>query len=513
MTNIFDRLAYGLGRVKGTYLQALKGANAPLGEPSAWGNSSMWGEGLSALAQKPGKKAELAKWFTSWSYICAVTNANARAAVPTSLYVAAAAKGKAWKTIRTRSIDKPRRKYIEARQDLRRFIVKADDVEAVTEHRYIDLMARPNPFLSEADLKYLTSIFMDLSGAAYWYIGVRDKLGIPAQIWVMPSQYVMPIPGKSLKEFVAGYRYERGRVKQDLPVEDVIEFKVPSPLNEYTGMSCLLGVCDAIYINAKINEYVESMFENKARVGGIFMPDITMSAPAIERAREELKEKYTGARKAGMSMMLPPGVKFERDYVTPDEMAYIMGGRVTSEQICIGFGVPKALFDPNAIRANVEGAQYTHAKYGIEPWLMRYDDTLNGDLIPIYDDTGMLFVGSDSPIPEDKAYLLQKRTADMAAGITTINEERADDGKEPVDGGDEPLVSSLLIPLSQAIAEPEPTPAPIIMPPVAGDKPKPGEGDEGNLDTGETGKAAMLDELTRMVEAKMRMRLNGIGDD
>jgi hypothetical protein len=121
----------------------------------------------------------------------------------------------------------------------------------------------------------------------------------------------------------------------------------------------------------------------------------------------------------------------------------------------------------------------------------------------------MLFVGSDSPIPEDKAYLLQKRTADMAAGITTINEERADDGKEPVDGGDEPLVSSLLIPLSQAIAEPEPTPAPIIMPPVAGDKPKPGEGDEGNLDTGETGKAAMLDELERLVEAKIKAKLEG----
>lgn len=514
MTNIFEKFADGLGRVKGTYLRALKGANAPLGEPSAWGNSSMWGEALTASTHKPGNKAELAKWFTSWSYICAVTNANARAAVPTTLYVAAATKGKAWNTIRTRSIDKPRRKYLDSRQDLRRFIIKSEDIEAVTDHRYIDLMARPNPFLSESDLKYLTSIFMDLSGAAYWYIGVRDSLGIPAQIWVMPSQYVTPIPGKSLKEFIAGYRYERGRVKQDLPVGDVIEFKVPSPLNEYTGMSCLQGVADAVYVNAKMSEYVESMFENKARVGGIFMPDVTLSQPQIERAREELREKYTGARKAGMSMMLPAGIKFERDSVTPDDMAYIEGGRVTAEQICIGFGVPKALFDPNAIRANVEGAQYTHAKYGIEPWLIRYDDTLNGDLIPIYDDTGTLFVSSDSPIPEDKQYLLQKRTADMAAGITTINEERAEDGKEPIDGGDEPLVSGMLIPLSQAVAEPEPTPAPIIVPaPVAGgDKPKPGEqdaGDEGNLDTGQTGKAAMLDELQRMVEAKIRQKLEG----
>jgi hypothetical protein len=65
-----------------------------------------------------------------------------------------------------------------------------------------------------------------------------------------------------------------------------------------------------------------------------------------------------------------------------------------------------------------------------------------------------------------------------------------------------------------AVAEPEPVPAPIIVtPPVGGDKPKPGEagdeGTEGNLDTGQTGKAAMLDELTRMVEQKIKAKLEG----
>jgi hypothetical protein len=108
--------------------------------------------------------------------------------------------------------------------------------------------------------------------------------------------------------------------------------------------------------------------------------------------------------------------------------------------------------------------------------------------------------------------LLQKRTADIAAGVTTINEERTDDGKEPIDGGDEPLVSSVLIPLSMAVAEPEPVPAPVIVtPPVGGDKPKPGtdEGTGGNLDTGQTGKAAMLDELTKLVTDKIKAKLEG----
>jgi len=111
---------------------------------------------------------------------------------------------------------------------------------------------------------------------------------------------------------------------------------------------------------------------------------------------------------------------------------------------------------------------------------------------------------------------LQKRTADIAAGVSTINEERAEDGKEPVDGGEEPLVSSALIPLSQAVKEPEPmpipdfgTPGPIPVPGNQGRKPKPGgegDGDSGNIDTGEgdDGKAKRLaDAVLRKVREKL----------
>jgi len=503
-----ETLLYNAGRLRGMFEKGLKSVNAPLGPDTSWGNPYAWGEGLALSNQKPGDKRDIAKWFTSWAYVCAVTNANARAAIPTSLYVAAATKGKAWETIRTRSIDKSRRKYIEARQGLRHYIIKSEDVEAVTEHPYIDLMARPNPFLSETDLKYLTSLFMDLCGEAYWYIGIRDKLGVPHQIWVIPPQYIKPIPGKTLKDFISGYEYQRGNQKEILDVDDIICFRVPNPLNDFSGFSCLRGVADAVYVNSKMFEFEEAVFENKARVGGVLETESKLSAPEVNRLQESWK-KYEGAAKTGKTVVLPPGMKYTRDAMTPDELSFIEGKKITADEICVAFGVPKALFDPNAIRANVEGAQYTHAKYGIEPWLIRYDDTLNGNFIPIYDDTGTLFVSSDSSIPEDKAYLLQKRTANMAAGITTINEERADDGKDPVEGGDEPLVSGLLIPLSQAVAEPEPEPAPII---VAPGKPKPDEEDEdteGDIDTGNEGKAK---KITEMVLAKLKEKLGNERD-
>lgn len=497
-----EKIIYSAGRLRGMFEAGLKSVNAPLSDPTAWGGGYAWGEGLLTGTQKPGDKRDIAKWFTSWAYVCAVTNANARAAIPTELMVAADTKGKAYKTITTRKVNKAKRKYLDSLSTLRPWLIKAEDVEEVTDHPYIELMQRPNPYLSEADLKYLTSLFMDLCGEAYWYIGVKDKLGVPRQIWVIPAQYIKPIPGKTLKDFISGYEYQRGNQKEILDVNDIVHFHVPNPLNDFSGFSCLRGVADAVYVNSKMFEFEEAVFENKARIGGVLETESKLSAPEVNRLQESWK-KYEGAAKTGKTVVLPPGMKYTRDAMTPDELSFIEGKRITAEEICVAFGTPKALFDPNAIRANVEGAQYTHAKYGIQPWLMRYDDTLNGDFIPIYDDTNKLFVVSQNPVPEDKDYLLRKRTADVAAGVSTINEERADDGKEPVEGGDMPLVSGMLIPLDQAVAEPEPEPAPII---VAPGKPTPDEdGDtEGDIDTGNEGKAMKLAE---MVLAKLKEKL------
>lgn len=510
MTNIFEKVADGLGRVKGTYLRALKGANAPLGEPSAWGNSAAWGEGLSALgARKPMSKAEMIGQLTSWVYICAQANASAVASVPLGLYVNANVSGKDWETISAKAVAKPVAKYLRGNASLKPWIVKGEDIEEVTEHPFLDLMQNVNPFMNGSDLRELTSLFLDLTGEAYWYI-VRNALGVPAELWPIPSPYITPVPGKTLKEFIVGYEYERGRVKQTLSIEDVVAFSFPNPANAYAGLSCVRGVADAIYINAKINEYVEAMFENKARPGGIFTPDMTMSAPAITRAQEELKEKYSGARKTGKSMMLPPGITFLPDSLTPEEMAYIEGKKITREEICIAFGVPiSVLVSTDVNRANAESGDYRHAKNGVLPRLRKIEEKLNEKLLPMFDPK--LFCAFDNPIKEDRTIILAENTQYVSAGVLTINDVRSDLGKEPIDGGDEPLVSGLLIPLSQAVAEPEPEPAPVIVAPATGgDKPKPGTGgDEGNLDTGETGKAAMLDELQALVMARIKARLEG----
>ncbi len=508
MPNILERIALGLGRVKGTYLLGLKGP-AGLGDQTAWHTGQYWGEGLAALGgRKPLSKAEMVEQFTSWVYICAKTNADAIASVPLGLYVVSDAKGKRYQTIRTRTIKPPVEKYLSSHAGIRSRIVKGEEVAEVTEHPFLDLMQNVNPVMNGSDLREITSMFLDLTGEAYWYV-VRNRLGVPVELWPIPSPYMTPIPGKSLEEFVVGYEYQRGGVKQQLPVEDVIPFQFPNPMNPFKGFSCVRGVADAIYINSKINEYIESMFENKARPGGIFTADVAVSPASLDRAKTELAEKYGGARMAGKSMMLPPGIRFDRDYVTPDELAYIEGKKNIREEICVALGVPiSVLVSTDVNRANAETGDYRHAKSGVLPRLRKIEEKINERLLPMFDER--LFCAFDNPVPEDRDFLLRKRTADLGSGVSTINEERIAEGKEPVDGGDEPLVPFSVAPLSEVVGGMD-EPAPSPMPDGLDDSPDDGDQDDDPDDAGKpkARRAARVRALQREVEAKIREKLGG----
>lgn len=443
-----DRLFYRLGFWRGLYR---KGQDAPLTDATAWMDSQYWGPGL-LQQRKPKTKAQAIEQFTSWVYICAKINSRAIASIPLELYVQSAGVGKSYQTIQSLPVNKSRLYELMDNKGLRPYLRKAaNQVEEVTDHVFLDLMQNVNPFMNSSDLMELTSIFLDLTGESYWYI-LKDKLKTPFQLWPVPSQYITPIPGKKLDEFISGYLYKRGSIETIFSPDEIIRFSYPNPANQFKGMSCVIGITDAVYTNSQMYAYEENLFENKARTGGVLESATDVSQAEIERMRLDWKQRFGGTENAGSTPILPPGVKYIKDAMTNEELSFIEGRKITREEICIGLDVPTALFDPNSIRSNVEGAQYTHAKYGIQPRLRKIEEKINEQLLPMFDDSGKLFCAFDNPVPEDKAFLLEKRKADLQTGVSTINEERSIDGKEPVEGGDTPLVPFSVVTLDSVAA-------------------------------------------------------------
>ena len=447
MRNIIARLAAAAGNIRGAYL---KGIGASITDPSVWSGdaSRYWGEGVGGKAKlkKFNSKDEMISSFLSWVYICVRLRAENIAAVPLRLYVVTPVRGQKFRTITTRAVAPERRLWVEGRAAAVPRLRKATEIVEVTDHAFLGLIDAVNPIQNKRDLLELTSTFLDLTGECYWWLE-RGSMNQPEAIWIVPSQHMTPIPGTDLKEPIKGYLYERGKTRVTFPPEDIVWFNYPNPANQFQGMSIMAGIADAVYTNEQMFSFEEALFENKARVGGIVESGENYSEESVGRLRSQWSQIYAGAAKGGRTLFLPKGMKFTRDSITPDEMSFIEGKKITREEICAGFDIPiGALVSTDVNRANADTADYRFMKNGILPALRRLEDKINERIMPLYDER--LFVAFDNPVPEDKEFALREREANIRMNLTSINEERREVGRDDAPWGEDVFIDAKKIPYS-----------------------------------------------------------------
>jgi len=501
--SILDSVSHKLGTIVGQYHKGFEnvfstsGSRPAITDETAWMTRYGWGEAL-AKDHRPKTTEDFIRAFTSWVYICVKANAQAVASVPMKMYVAKRLESSKL-IVPTHKLDRHQKAWIHSREAHLPYIRKSAEIEEIEEHPFLTLMDDVNPYHNSRDLKELTVMYMDLTGDAYWWL-VKDGHGVPKEIYVIPSHVIEPVYGESYANIIDHYEYRCGAVKVELPIEDIVQFSYPNPMNVYAGWSCVRGIAEAVYVQSQMYETEIALFENRARVGGVFMEDreFPLGKPERERFKEMVKQNYVGAKRAGSILLAPRGVKFERDAMTAEEMSFIEGRRLVREEICAALDIPVGRFDPKANRANADASERYHAQNGVLPRCERYAAKINEKIMPMYGNmSNRTFCAFDNPVPSDRALEMKERESNSKIGTATINELRSDDGKDPVDGGDEPLVDSRLVPLSRVINPPEPpTLAPTLAPP------KPGDDEEEDDD-----KKAMS--VVELAKVKLREALGG----
>jgi len=471
--NIAEKISHKLGIRKGGRDSIAKQFPS-VSDPSAYMSPLYWGEALRA-GREPKTKAEYIDYFKSWVYICASKNASAVASTHGRLLVRKTSKTQKFKTIETIPLAKDYRRFINQQNSLKPFLKGAADVEEVMDHPFIDLISTVNPFYISMHLWELTSLYMDLAGEAFWYIIKDEKYGVPSQIWVIPSQYVTAIPGGEYGDnFIRAWKYTSNGQEVEVPLDQMVRFYYSNPKNQYIGFSTVEGVADSVYIYSQMDIFEKALFENKGKIGGIITMEDQISEVEQERLKMNIQQQFTATTKAGKTLVMPKGMKFTRTTMGPDEMSFIEGRKATQVTICAAFDCPYSLFDPGSNRANADSAEYLHAKDGVKPRLMKIQQTINEHLLPRYygNKPGDLFWIFDDCVPENRTLIMEERKTNVAIGAMTINEVRAENGDEPIEGGDEPLLDGKLVPLSRILNPPAPPPQP---PQLAPPTPTPNE--------------------------------------
>jgi|WetSurSiteA1Bulk_404760.scaffolds.fasta_scaffold11122_3 HK97 family phage portal protein len=382
--------------------------------------------------------------YKSWVYICANKNSNSVANVPIRLYAKKKSKKQKF-IVKTKSIDFNTMKRLQSNSILTKKIADAVEVEEVLEHPFLDLLERVNPMQSRFDLWDMTQLFLELTGNSYWYI-IKDKLGTPSQIWPIPPQYMKVVTSK--ETLIYGYVFEFGARKVPFDYDEIIHYKFSSPLSQLYGTGPLSAVFETYIVDQNIRRYDTALLSSGGKPDGVLQTEQNLSEREFERLRDQWKQRYGDESKAGKTLILEKGLKYQPITFTPKEMNYVVGRKLNREEIAAAFGVPLSKLTTEQVNlANAYAGEKQYAQDTIEPRLRRLEEKINERIMPMYDDGESLFVAYDSSVPEDREFEAAERQRRLGSYMSSINEEREKLGMSSVEWGDKPLTGPGIAPL------------------------------------------------------------------
>jgi HK97 family phage portal protein len=379
---------------------------------------------------------------TAWS--CASMNAQACAQFEPALYVVTEHNQPKPKCA-TRPLGKGVEKRLRETPHLAGRLKSAATIEQVTEHPILALLDRPNPFHSQFDLWELTTLYQEVHGSAYWYLD-RDAFGMPAGVWILPSQNVTPKRDKDSPRPVDYYEYRVSSQEQRFKPEEIVHFRYPDPRDPYTaGLGPLRAAYEQVKLTSEYAAFRMAKFENRAVPDAIVHPIEVMGEEERDRIESQWNQKFRRGG-AGKVVVAETGLKVDLLSHSLGDLALLADMATTKDGIANAFHVPTAFFTTNTNLANLQASIHQHMSQAVAPRLLRRDERLNAQLVPLYDTSGRLFLASQSPIPVDKALNDQQQLNDIKWGVVTINEVRSERGLPPVPWGKVPWLPRVLLP-------------------------------------------------------------------
>lgn len=403
---------------------------------------------------QPYRYAQGVDLFSSWVYAASMLNANACAAGVLRLYSRRAGGG--------RKVTRSEKKYLCGASETKpsRAVVKSaagmDDVyEVDASHPLLILLNEVNPWMDGYQFAILRFIYLQLTGNAYIYrVGERE----PVELYLLPAQWMSVIPGeRGSDRLIDGYVYSpESQFDVEFAASEISHERLPNPRSAYYGLGRVEAGWGAIQLSAASQEMDYSLAKNQARpdYAAIFKSGTTPDQ--LRLAERQINNMLRGPRKAGKVLTLTGDTELVPLNFPPKDMT---GREQIIEEIASVFGVPITKLkanDPN--RANAETGDAGWLRDTIAPLLRMDEQFLNAEIVPLFDDTGDLFLAYDSVVPANRDLERVERESLFDRGIITLNEARGELGYAPVENGDVVLVRSGYVPLATAINPPAPAP-------------------------------------------------------
>ena len=334
---------------------------------------------------------------------------------------------------------------------------KKDKLEELDfNHPLLKVWSRPNPFEGfgawfEAMVSYLL-----LSGNTY----IERTLARPSdklELYALRPDRMKIVPGNKSNP-ITRYEYMVNGNTTPFEPELILHIKYFNPLNDFYGMSPIEASARSIDENNESRKWNVALLQNSAQPSGILSTDQTLSEETRNILREQAVELYGGSKNAGNVFVAEAGLKFQPIGLTPVDMSWLEGSKLSAREIAIAYNVAPELIGDNSSKTYSNYGEARKALYQetVLPLMDYLKDAFNNWLVPLWGENLYLDYDKDGieALQEDQDKLYNRMFGAVDRGIITRNEAREMLGFQTLKV---PEADRLYIPFSLTPINEEPT--------------------------------------------------------
>jgi HK97 family phage portal protein len=386
------------------------------------------------------------------------------------------------------------RNFVQAEFEVYRELADDED-ETIDNHPLTRLMDRPNAGYDAQALWAGTLLSYHLDGNAYW-IKARNArgFGVPTEIWYEPHWGIKPHWPEDGSAFIDYYERRINGTIERIPVENVVHFRNGiNPANPRYGLAPLKAALLQVFTDTEVSLWVAALCRNMAIPGVIVSPTepIGMTESKADQIKQTWKRKFGGDSR-GEPLILD----FQADIKTlgydPKQMDFGSITNLAESRISGAMGVPAIVAGLSAgldssTYSNLENLKKSAFEECLIPTWKAFEKTVERYLLPDFErDVTAISCEFDTSeiraLQENQSEKEIRAIAAFQAGVTTLNEARAQFGYDPMPSGDYHIMSSSYKPIvpdvAMAMADLADTPTPATIQPQQGESLPLGPADE-----------------------------------
>lgn len=318
----------------------------------------------------------------------------------------------------------------------------------VHDHRLVDLLNRPAPRCSAAQLKQWIALPLCLHGNSTIAKVRTEKYGPPDRLWPLDWRYMQAFQADQVPSRpVQFWRYDELSDPLYLEPDNVLHMRWEPPEGQI-GVSPLEQLGTTVKIERAAQEYQETYLKDGVRSAFAikFPPGAVLDAQTRSEMRDDITSAFGGPANAHHPFLMPGGAELQEMSHNAREAELINQRKLTREEVASVYAIPQPLMGilENATLANVESLHKMFYTTVLGPWLTLIEETIQAQVIDTEPAFEGMFVEFDlaEVLRGDKLKEIQALRFAVQSGLMTINEARSVQNlpKFDADWCDQPLI-------------------------------------------------------------------------